>query len=495
MKNKVIFSLLLFSIILLMGFSDSDQQSISPQSQECIDCHSMISPGIVADWRMSLHSKVSPSAAKTKAELERRVSSESIPGELSGFIVGCYECHGLNSDDHKDNFEHFGYNINVVVSPNDCAVCHATEVTQYQDSKKGYALDILRKNPVFDMMVGTYTDERTLDDKMNFRSHIISNSRNESCYACHGTEVGVNGLKTIETDLGEIEVPELTNWPNVGVGRINPDGSRGACTSCHPRHSFAIDIARKPSTCGQCHLEPDVPAFNVYKSSKHGTIYEGFEKKFDFTSVPWVIGKDFTAPTCATCHNSLITDSDGNVIAERSHDFGDRLWVRIFGLPYAHNQPKTPKTFDIRNADGLALPTTFENNHAKDFLIDENEVSARKDIMRKVCTSCHGSTWVNSHFINLDSTVITTNNMTKTAKDLVLKAWDMKMADNSNPFDEPIEQEWVLSWLFYSNSVRYARAMMGPDYAGFKNGWFDLSNTLQKMRSSVKNFESSKGKE
>lgn len=41
--------------------------------------------------------------------------------------VGCYECHGLNPGQHQDNFEHFGFRINVVVSPNDCRVCHEEE--------------------------------------------------------------------------------------------------------------------------------------------------------------------------------------------------------------------------------------------------------------------------------------------------------------------------------------------------------------------------------
>ena len=233
---------------------------------------------------------------------------------------------------HKDNFEHFGQSINLVVSPNDCATCHETEVKEYQHSKKGYALDILRKNPVYSKLVNTYTSMQTLNDKNELESSVLSHSKNESCYACHGTEIGVKGLKKIETDLGEIEVPELTNWPNTGVGRINPDGSFGACTSCHPRHNFSIEIARKPSTCGQCHLEPDVPAYNVYKESKHGTISENYENKFDFNAVPWVAGRDFTSPTCATCHNSLIADAQGNIIAKRTHDFGERLWVRTFRL-------------------------------------------------------------------------------------------------------------------------------------------------------------------
>lgn len=486
MKTRLIVTFSSAAIVfLLFSFLKTDNLSISPQSQECIDCHRAITPGIVYDWEAGLHSKTTPAMAKSYPEIERRISTVDIPETLANVVVGCYECHSLNGDRHKDNFEHFGFNINVVVSPNDCATCHQTEVNQYQHSKKGYAVDNLRKNPIYSLLVGTYTDIKTLDANHALQSFRSEHSENESCYACHGTEVNVSGTKTIETDLGEIEVPVLTNWPNMGVGRINPDGSSGACTSCHPRHGFSIEIARKPSTCGQCHLEPDVPAYNVYKESKHGTIYDHMEKKMNFSSVPWVVGRDFTAPTCATCHNSLITDADNNIIAERTHNFGSRLWVRIFGLPYAHPQPIQGSTFEIVNSDNQPLPTTFANLAASDFLIDENEMKIRKNVMGKVCKSCHGASWVNAHFNNLDSTVITTNRMTKTTTDLISLAWKNKTADPANPFEEPIEQMWVSSWLLYANSIRYATAMSGPDYAGFKNGWYDLSNTLRQMHSNL----------
>ena len=73
----------------------------------------------------------------------------------------------------------------------------------------------------------------------------------------------------------------------MGVGRINPDGSKGACTACHPRHSLSIEIAKKAYTCAQCHLQPDVPAWDVYAESKHGDIFFHCSTNRNFTSVPW----------------------------------------------------------------------------------------------------------------------------------------------------------------------------------------------------------------
>ena len=95
----------------------------------------------------------------------------------------------------------------------------------------------------------------------------------DACRQCHGTVVDVKGFATRETDQGDMSFPVLTGWPNQGVGRINPDGSKGSCSACHTRHQFAIEMARKPYTCSQCHKGPDVPAFKVYEVSKHGNIY------------------------------------------------------------------------------------------------------------------------------------------------------------------------------------------------------------------------------
>ena len=282
----------------------------------------------------------------------------------------------------------------------------------------------------------------------------------------------------------------MSNWPNQGVGRINPDGSRGSCSSCHPRHSFTLEIARKPHTCAQCHLEPDVPAWDVYKESKHANIYSSKGESWNFTNVPWVLGEDFTAPTCAACHNSLITDSRGNVVVRRTHDFGSRLWVRIFGLVYSHAQPKSGETYLIKNKDGLSLPTTFVAEQAESFLIDQKEQNKRIANLSALCISCHSTSWTNNHFAKMNSTIAEADQMVKSSTLLLVKAWEENLADKTNPFDEVIESQWTRQWLFYGNSVRYASAMTGaPDYATFKNGWWDMTKNLKEMEEWIKVHE------
>ena len=465
--------------------NSSNTPTLSQETQACLDCHKTVTPGIVADWMSSRHAKTTPAEALRLPALERRVSAVQIPDPLQNVAVGCFECHGLNGSAHTDHFDHFGYGINVVVSPKDCRTCHPTEASQFAGSKKERALDNLERNPVYHSLVATVTGVKEVKNGGLYFSDPTQTTLGKTCYACHGTDVAVVGTRVISTELGDIEVPKLSNWPNQGVGRWNPDGSKGSCTACHPRHTFSIEVARKPYTCSQCHLQPDVPAWDVYIESKHGNIFSAQEREQDWNAVPWTIGEDLRVPTCATCHDALLVNSDGDVIAERSHDFGARLWVRIFGLIYSHPQPKEGATFKIKNKDGLPLPTTFDDVPASEYLIDAATQAQRRATMQKVCTSCHASSWVEGFFAQLDTTNIETDKMVLAATQLLKEAWQKKLADPKNPFDEKLEQKWVEQWLFYANSTRYAAAMVGPDYAAFKNGWWYMTKTVQELQEAV----------
>jgi len=477
-----------FFLFLQEGFSAPnndlpDHAPLSPQTKTCVGCHKIYTPGIVQDWLSSRHSKITPAEAAEMPTLERRISAYKVPAGLSEFAVGCYECHSQNPDSHKDNFGHMGFKINVVVSPNDCKICHSVEVKQFSDSKKAHAVKNLMGNPVYHSLVSAVTGMKKIEKGNIIALKPSEETLHDTCLGCHGTKVEVKGMKTVPTQIGGIAVPDLTNWPNQGVGRENPDGSIGACTACHPRHSFSIEIARKPYTCGQCHYFPDVPAWNVYMESKHGNIFSSGSSKWDFTSVPWSVGKDFKTPTCATCHNSLLVSTGDNVIVERTHDFGSRLWVRLFGLIYSHPQPKSGNTTIIRNKDGLPLPTTFEGGIASEYLINSVEQEKRLKMMKSICNGCHSTDWYSGHFAKLENTIKETDKMTSAATELMLNAWDSNIEDRTNPFDGPLEKLWVGQWLFYSNSIRYASAMTGaPDYTSFNNGWWNLSENLQNMK-------------
>lgn len=464
--------------------------TISEATETCLDCHISITPGIVGDWQKSRHSQISMEDALSKSELEKRVSSSNLPDEELGYVIGCAECHMINNETHTDSFEHNDYTIHTVVSPPDCAICHAVEWDEYQKNIMSRAYSNLMDNPLYMDLLNSISGVQHFENGHLAGSVADDTTNASACLACHGTVVTVDGFAERDTELGEMIFPVLKGWPNQGVGRINPDGSIGACTPCHARHQFSIELARKPATCAQCHKGPDVPAYKVYQASKHGNIYAAENHNWDFNAVPWTVGKDFTAPTCAVCHISLLVDEDENVIAKRTHQMNDRLDKRLFGLIYSHPHPIDANTSIIRNKAGLPLPTELTGEPATDFLIDEAEQAVRLERMKTICRSCHASGWVDGHFVMLDKAIETTNAMTLTATKLMSQIWEEGYAEGlpqgKSIFDEAIEKKWVEQWLFYANSVRFSAAMAGADYGVFANGRWQMSKNLREMHDWLK---------
>jgi len=493
MKYLIIIFLTIPALILLSSFINKENENApkSKQTEECIGCHIYINPGLVASWEESRHAQSTPFAGLQKKAIERRISTGEIAEELKNVAVGCYECHALNTENHADAFEHNGYEINVVVSSKDCSTCHPVEETQYADNLMAHAYGNLMNNDV-------YTDFReSINGNYHFSdeqlTHTEGNSETlaESCLYCHGTKLEVTGTVLKETDFGELEFPVIKGWPNQGVGRINTDDSKGACTSCHPRHDFSIETARKPYTCSECHKGPDVPAYKVYEVSKHGNIFSTKKDEFNFTNVPWVLGEDFTAPTCATCHASLIIDAEGTKIADRTHQFNDRLAWRLFGVPYAHPHPIDADISKIKNKQGLPLPVELSGEPVEEFLITIEEQEKRNNALKNICNSCHSSSWTNSHFARLKNTIEETNNNTITATQILNEAWNLELAkglpQNASIFDEKIERDWTSVWLFYANSTRFTSAMGGGgDYGVFANGRYQLSEKIIEMNEWLK---------
>ncbi|AEM39197.1 hypothetical protein Pyrfu_1339 [Pyrolobus fumarii 1A] len=453
---------------------------LSPQSRACVNCHMRYTPGIVADWLMSKHARVTPAEAWKKPELQREISALP-PENMRDYIVGCYECHGLNPDKHPDTFEHFGFKIHTIVTPPDCAVCHPVEVEEYGRSVKAHAHNNLVKNPVYMLLVNASTQINMFGIKAGYHLAVES-----ACFACHGAKVEFVGLKEIQVGNLKLKVPVYKGWPNHGVGRVNPDGSEGSCTACHPRHAFSIEVARSPYTCSQCHLDPDVPAFDVWKESKHGNIFLAQWKTYNMTAVPWVPGRDFRAPSCAVCHFSLLVDKNGNVIAPRTHDVGSRIWIRLFGV-YAHPQPKIGETWKIKNKDGLPLPySLLDAEPAWDYVISKEEMAKRREQMIKICSACHSENYARERIAWFEGVVNETNKAILASTQLLVEAWKKGVAKGlltgDNPFDEYIERLWIETWLFYANSIRYGAAMNGPDWTTFKRGWYQLTRTLGEMQ-------------
>jgi hypothetical protein len=107
--------------------------------------------------------------------------------------------------DQKYGSAEFRVPVSAVVTPKDCSRCHPDEAQQYALSKHANTLEIIWKIDPW------------LNQGMN--SEI---ERTSGCFYCHGT--------VLKSENGVLD-PDT--WPNVGVGRLNLDGSLGSCSSCH----------------------------------------------------------------------------------------------------------------------------------------------------------------------------------------------------------------------------------------------------------------------
>ena len=391
------------------------------EDDACASCHKDKHPGLYQQWKQSKHAQNN---------------------------VGCIDCHEAAVTD-VDAFAHNGHNIAVIVSPKDCANCHNKIVDEFKRSYHTRAGQILpaEQNNVFGAIVGGPA------------SVVVG------CAQCHGSRV----------ELDENNRPSV-GWPNTGIGRVNPDGSNGACTACHPRHNFSRAVARTPEACGKCHLGPDHPQIEIYTESKHGNIYYSGVHDLNMESDDWVAGIDYSAtPTCATCH---IGAAPG---ISSSHDMDERLSVNLrakvsykinlirladgkqYDLPVNIAPPKMGETYTPPAGKG-------EPGKVVEILTSDN----RRDNMKQVCKACHSSDHTNQHYENLDDFVDLYNNKFAIPTSSMMAALKEKGFLNSVPNDQWIEWLWWEIWHHEGRRARSGAAMMAPDYAWW-HGIYDVA--------------------
>jgi len=347
---------------------------------ECVDCHRRNTPVIVQQWLESAHARKG---------------------------IGCGKCHAAKPGE-PDAFEHYKTTIATIVSPLDCSECHEKEFKQQQASRHADAAKFIGS---LDNVLGEVVEGGP--------------AAVMGCKSCHGTTVKV---------LAEGKL-DPTTWPNGGMGRINPDGSKGSCSACHYRHDFSLAIARSPENCGKCHMGPDHPQIEVYNESKHGVRFAQFRHKMNIEKQPWVVGKDYSAaPTCATCHISATPTQ------EVTHDVGARI------------------SWTLRPV----ISTRQANWEDK------------RELMQDVCMQCHGEPWVKSYFKQFDTFVDLYNDkFAKPAKGIMDALYAAKKLTKT-PFDEAIEFTYYELWHHEGRRARHGAAMMGPDFAQW-HGMYEVA--------------------
>jgi len=379
--------------------SGTRRRTLSKESATCASCHEESSPAVHLQWARS--------------------------GHYEGNI-GCYECHKAEPGD-VDAIRHKDYIISVIVSPKDCAQCHENEVKEFSGSHHALAYNTAGSPDLF------------LAEVVEAAGHGVSAAKVSGCDQCHGSDVKV-------LDSGQLDP---MTWPNSGIGRINPDGSKGACSACHARHEFASSQARHPDTCGKCHLGEKNPIKAIYEESKHGIAFESDIKGMNMKSGSWIVGRDYTtAPTCSTCHMSATND------LPITHDTGLRISWNNRG-PISVRPEQVGEVLGLESAD-----TDWEE---------------RRENMLTVCASCHTEEYISNFYQQYDNVINLYNNKFGIPGSKLMEV--VKSVLKPQEFSNKIEWIWFDLYHNEGRAARHGAAMMAPDITHWK-GTYEIAKTF-----------------
>jgi len=376
----------------------------------CVSCHAKASAGLTQQWRDSAHANAG---------------------------VNCMDCHQADRAE-PDAIEHEGQVIATIVSPKDCGRCHKVELEEQRGSVHAEAYSIIehRIPALADNVTGPAM-------------------RAAGCDQCHGSVVKVKGDGTLDPDT----------WPNSGIGRVNPDASKGSCSACHGRHLFSKAQAREPSACDRCHSGPDSPDKEIFEASKHGMLYTAQREHMNLDASTWVAGKDYTAaPTCVTCHMGAA----GKLPS--THDVGMRN-------AWSLNSPVSVRQYLVVLDDGtkLELPasaaapkrgteiTKSDGTSAKVKVVATPE--RRRQAMNLVCLECHSKAMTEGFMKQFDNVVALFNDkFGEPARAIMAELYEQGHL-TALPFDEPVEFTYWELWHDEGARARHGASMASPNHA------------------------------
>lgn len=161
--------------------------------EQCIECHQMITPGIVNDWRQSTHS----SAENNQA------------------IVYCSDCHGSNHEELH------------MPGPEVCAECHTKQHDQFIDEKRyGFPSHSLAMERALDAK--HFADKPKAEVTACVQCHSVATKcdschtrhrfsaaearRPEACITCHGGPPHPDDETYFHSKHGQLYLEEGENW-------------------------------------------------------------------------------------------------------------------------------------------------------------------------------------------------------------------------------------------------------------------------------------------
>ncbi len=366
---------------------------LADSSNDCVACHSNATPGIVEQYGVST---------------------------MAGANVACEDCHEVAAD-YPGATEHEGTWVLGSPSAGMCAQCHPAEERQFNSSRHGL--------PAWVAMVGA----EVLDEEQLAMYEAIP----ESGFAPDRER---NSLYHLEGEA----VTRFACHSCHDIGKPAEDGSVGKCQTCHLRHEFGLEQARKPQTCNACHIGPDHPQWEIYEESPHGIAYTtgGDDWNWDVEAGRATVA-DFPAPTCALCHMS------GFGASGTTHDVGDRLTWFLFSSVSEYRP----------GADG-------------------NRVR-----MQTVCLECHNVDFIDEFYEDADATVEHVNGWVLESREIIRPLQDAGLM-TEEPFDETIDFTFFNLWHHWGRTTKFGAWMQGPDYTQW-HGAYEVLHDLAELREMV----------
>ncbi|MFZ5950539.1 MAG: multiheme c-type cytochrome, partial [Candidatus Rifleibacteriota bacterium] len=286
---KKLMLLMILSIVVLpvLAQSAASDAVTSDESARCLNCHYERQKKLVESWEKSSH-------ARNR--------------------VGCFECHQADPADPAAKKGHFGFTVQLQISPLRCAECHPAQYASFASSTHAMAYETIR------------------NAELASTSPVLFET---SCAICHGNDLKMTNGK-----------PAPHKWPNHGIGRINTDGSRGNCVACHGHHDYSLAVARSAETCGRCHHGATGPAHETWKASKHGSNWNLAKVHADFNSTGLIPSQQHLHyPDCYVCHVAP-TQKDGK---DSTHNPGDRLSWKLAAMKSTFREDWGQKRLKMQN--------------------------------------------------------------------------------------------------------------------------------------------------
>jgi len=356
-------------------------------SGKCAGCHRAETSSIVHQFEFSMHAQKG---------------------------LNCLDCH--KSLDNQNDIEHRGFIITEKVTSLNCSQCHITQYNQFVKSRHAApAWAAVRGSNDFTPEQIAFAEEYhegSVDRPANVLSIMEGSSAVDvGCLGCHD------------------------------IGRPNPDGSIGDCTTCHSRHSTSIALAREPATCGQCHMGPDHSQIEIYNESKHGIMFNAQKEFMNLNAPPKnLTTRDMPVPTCATCHMSGLEGM------KFTHDVTERLSYWLFAA-ISNKRP--------------------------------SHVRGQTE-MKEICLKCHTTPHVEQYYENAEKVIEATNDKVVEAQNLMTELREEGLLTPA-PFDEPIEFLAFDFWHYYGRTTKHGAFMGGPDFVQW-HGNYELLKKLVEMK-------------